>query len=210
MYLISAKQFPCSIELKRRMRSCETPVLKQTQYHTIMERNNNNNRGLRIHAFSSRPPPSPPMLSFVAALATATLIFLCLYVFSAIVSVAILLLLYITTLFLCKFMHREETPPNQRVVRIFNKLFWVVDENRGSHREQVTKLLGCVACFGSRALTSSVSECVICLEDFKKGEECLVFSVCGHTFHCDCINHWLQEKPTCPICRHCVPSPAIP
>lgn len=99
--------------------------------------------------------------------------------------------------------HAQTPQNNQRVVRVFNKLFWVVEEKRGGKRQQVKKLLGCVLCFGSQAMASScVSECAICLEDFKKGEECLVFSVCGHTFHCDCIKHWLEEKPSCPICRH--------
>ncbi|KAK7405239.1 hypothetical protein VNO78_06438 [Psophocarpus tetragonolobus] len=176
----------------------------------------NSNRIPRINAFSSATPPSPPLFSFIAALSIATLIFMCIYFFSTIVAVAILLALYITTLFLCRFRHeiREgtsfhaQTPQNhQRVVRIFNKLFWVVEEKRGNHMQLVKKLLGCVVCFESQAMSSSsVSECAICLEDFKKGEECLVFSVCGHTFHCDCINHWLEEKPNCPICRHYVPS----
>lgn len=177
--------------------------------HTMdYHHHHNNNRVPRIHAFSSPSPPSPPFLSFIAALATTTLIFMCVYVFPAIVSVVILLALCIITLFLCKYMQREGTPKhNQRVVRIFNKLFWVVEEKRGSHWQQVKKvLLGSVFCFGIQAMTSSYSECAICLEDFKKGEECLVFNVCGHTFHCDCIDHWLQEKPNCPICRHYVPS----
>ncbi|TKY66536.1 putative RING-H2 finger protein ATL19 [Spatholobus suberectus] len=182
---------------------------------------NNNNRVSRIHAFSSPAPSSPPMLSFIAALATATLIFMCLYVFSAIVSTVIIVVLYIITIFLCRFMHdmrelRErtsfhaQTPQNnQRVVRIFNKLFWVVEEKKGSQRQQVKKLLGSIVCFGNQAMASLCdNECAICLEDFKKGEECLIFSVCGHTFHCDCINYWLQEKPSCPICRHYVPSSA--
>ncbi|KAG5032806.1 hypothetical protein JHK82_016375 [Glycine max] len=59
---------------------------------------NNNNRVPRIHAFSSPAPPSPPMLSFIVALSLTTLTFMCLYVFSSIVSVAILLALCITIL----------------------------------------------------------------------------------------------------------------
>ncbi|KAL2327664.1 hypothetical protein Fmac_021091 [Flemingia macrophylla] len=171
-----------------------------------------NNGVPRIHAFPSSPPPSPPILSFISALTIATLLFMCFYYFSAIVSLAILLALYITTLFICRFVHRDQgtsfhlVQNPQRVVRLFNKVFWVVEEKRGSHRKRVTKLLlGSVVCFGSRTLASSCRECAICLEDFKMGDECLVFSVCGHIFHCDCINHWLWEKPSCPICRY-VPS----
>ncbi|XP_061368328.1 putative RING-H2 finger protein ATL19 [Gastrolobium bilobum] len=188
-----------------------------------MEDNNNNNSNssiLRTHVSPSSPPPSPPMVSFIAALAIAMLIFMCIYVFSTIVSVAIVLTLCIISVFLCRVIHnrrgldtelRERTnfyaqtqQNNQRVVRIFDKLFWVVEE-RGNQR-----VIGSIVCFGSQAMASSNSnECAICLEDFKKGEECLVFSVCGHTFHFDCINHWIEKKPSCPICRQCIPSSMV-
>ncbi|KHN04393.1 hypothetical protein glysoja_041855 [Glycine soja] len=137
--------------------------------HIMDHNHHNNNRVPRIHAFLSPTPPSPPMLSFIAALSITTLIFMCLYVLSPIVSVAILLALYITTLFLCRFMqdrrelrertsfHAQTPQNNQRVVRVFNKLFWVVEEKRGGKRQQVKKLLGCVLCFGSQAMASSCS-----------------------------------------------------
>ncbi|KAK7342718.1 hypothetical protein VNO80_25674 [Phaseolus coccineus] len=189
------------------------PELKQ---HIIMDQNNT---VPRIHAFSAPAPapPSPPIFSFIIALSIAALIFMCFYVFSAVVSAAILLALCITTLFLCRFTYDRElgetipfhaqTPQNnQRVVKIFNKLFWVVEDKRGGQRQQVKKLVGSIVCFGNQAMLSG-SECAICLEEFKNGEKCLVFSFCGHIFHCDCINHWFEEKPTCPNCRY-VPSSA--
>ncbi|XP_020239514.1 putative RING-H2 finger protein ATL19 [Cajanus cajan] len=181
-----------------------------------------NNRVPRIHAFLPStpsppppPPPSPPILSFIVALTIATLLFMCFYYFSAIISFAFLVVLYIITLLVCRFVSTDDgasPKKNQRVVRIFNRVFLVVEEKKGNHRPQQVKkfLLGSVVCFGSQTLASSPSlscrECAICLEDFKMGEECLVFCVCGHIFHCDCINHWLREKPSCPICRHYVSS----
>ncbi|XP_017432834.1 RING-H2 finger protein ATL52-like [Vigna angularis] len=170
----------------------------------------------RIHAFSS--PPSPPLFSCIIALSIATLIFMFFYVLSPIVSAAILLALCITTLLLSRFTHNRQftqtfsfhahTPPkNQRLVKIFNNLFWVVEEKRSGQTQQVKKLLGSIVCFGNQPFVSG-SECAICLEEFKNGEECVEFSVCGHIFHCDCIKQWLEEKPTCPNCRHCVASSA--
>ncbi|BAT89530.1 hypothetical protein VIGAN_06050400 [Vigna angularis var. angularis] len=140
------------------------------------------------------------------------------YVLSPIVSAAILLALCITTLLLSRFTHNRQftqtfsfhahTPPkNQRLVKIFNNLFWVVEEKRSGQTQQVKKLLGSIVCFGNQPFVSG-SECAICLEEFKNGEECVEFSVCGHIFHCDCIKQWLEEKPTCPNCRHCVASSA--
>ncbi|WVZ02588.1 hypothetical protein V8G54_023394 [Vigna mungo] len=162
----------------------------------------------RIHAFSS--PPSPPLFSCIIALSIATLIFMFFYFFSPIVSAAILLALCFISLFFCTFEHNQtfsfqaHTPPkNQRLVKIFNNLFWVVEEKRNGQTQQVKKLLGSIVCFENQAFLSG-SECAICLEELKNGEECVVFSVCGHIFHCDCIKHWLEEKLTCPNCRHCV------
>ncbi|KAK7313032.1 hypothetical protein VNO77_37370 [Canavalia gladiata] len=190
---------------------------------------NNRSRVPRIHIplIPPSPPPAPfpPMIFSIATLATTLLIFICIYYFSFIVSVVILLALCITSPLICRFIPDMETPlrerpsfyaqtpqNNQRVVRISNKLFWVADEKRGNYLRKhgsIKKLLGSIVCFGSQGMASSSrSECAICLEDFKKGEECLVFSICVHTFHCDCIKRWLEEKPNCPICRHCVPSPA--
>ncbi|XP_030530234.2 RING-H2 finger protein ATL57-like [Rhodamnia argentea] len=45
------------------------------------------------------------------------------------------------------------------------------------------------------------TDCVICLEDFKDGEECLRPTCCDHTFHKACLNRWLLERRRCPICQ---------
>ncbi|KAK9938133.1 hypothetical protein M0R45_014889 [Rubus argutus] len=30
------------------------------------------------------------------------------------------------------------------------------------------------------------------------------FSMCNHVFHSNCIDHWLMNRPTCPVCRNCI------
>lgn len=47
-------------------------------------------------------------------------------------------------------------------------------------------------------------ECCICLEDYKEGDFCRVFPRCNHLFHLKCIDIWLMEHLTCPICRNCL------
>lgn len=41
--------------------------------------------------------------------------------------------------------------------------------------------------------------CAICLHEWTDGHE-LKTLPCSHTFHNSCINRWLLEKKTCPIC----------
>ncbi|KAL5750230.1 hypothetical protein ACOSP7_024833 [Xanthoceras sorbifolium] len=45
------------------------------------------------------------------------------------------------------------------------------------------------------------TECCICLDEFKNGDQCRVGSRCKHVFHKYCIDQWLQRKRRCPLCR---------
>lgn len=48
------------------------------------------------------------------------------------------------------------------------------------------------------------SDCVICLESFITGESCQILPACNHLFHSYCIEHWLKDNATCPVCRNCL------
>jgi hypothetical protein len=42
--------------------------------------------------------------------------------------------------------------------------------------------------------------CTICYDDLSSETSMTTF--CGHDFHNDCINRWIdQDKSTCPLCR---------
>ena len=43
------------------------------------------------------------------------------------------------------------------------------------------------------------TNCSICLEEGFVGEICIL--PCKHVFHKECIDDWLQRRPTCPSCR---------
>lgn len=47
---------------------------------------------------------------------------------------------------------------------------------------------------------SPPSKCIICLELIEYRKD-LTFITCGHFYHDECINKWLEKKVTCPICR---------
>ncbi|XVE59007.1 hypothetical protein DITRI_Ditri05aG0009700 [Diplodiscus trichospermus] len=44
-------------------------------------------------------------------------------------------------------------------------------------------------------------ECVICLSPFEDNDVGRNLPKCGHSFHVDCIDMWLQSHSNCPICR---------
>ncbi|QHO00806.1 hypothetical protein S83_042678 [Arachis hypogaea] len=129
---------------------------------------------------SEAPPSSPPLSFYLAALTIASLIFLCIYgssstVIYVVIFVTICIAICVVSVFVSRFIHER-------------------------------KLLANVVRFGNVSMASiSSSDCAICIENFQNGEECLVFPNCGHLFHLNCINHWIQANPTCPICRHRIP-----
>jgi hypothetical protein len=46
-------------------------------------------------------------------------------------------------------------------------------------------------------------ECVICMGDFAQGDRCRRLP-CLHMFHVDCVDKWLKENHTCPVCQRSV------
>jgi hypothetical protein len=44
--------------------------------------------------------------------------------------------------------------------------------------------------------------CAICQDSIIQNESCREFIVCGHLFHRNCIDQWLQQNVRCPVCRH--------
>ena len=48
------------------------------------------------------------------------------------------------------------------------------------------------------AVVVPVDECAICLDESELEWKKLT---CEHLFHKDCVDRWLMENDTCPICR---------
>lgn len=45
------------------------------------------------------------------------------------------------------------------------------------------------------------TQCSVCLSDYQPDERLQRIPPCGHTFHINCIDHWLSTNTTCPLCR---------
>lgn len=45
-------------------------------------------------------------------------------------------------------------------------------------------------------------ECSVCLSKFEDVEILRLLPKCKHAFHISCIDHWLENHSSCPLCRH--------
>ncbi|GAB4824404.1 hypothetical protein Ancab_007291 [Ancistrocladus abbreviatus] len=50
-------------------------------------------------------------------------------------------------------------------------------------------------------IANSCVECVICISGLDDGRSCRILPECGHQFHVVCVDPWLMERGTCPLCR---------
>ncbi|WOG87389.1 hypothetical protein DCAR_0206613 [Daucus carota subsp. sativus] len=51
-------------------------------------------------------------------------------------------------------------------------------------------------------------ECSICLAMFEDGERVKVLPECLHAYHSECVDKWLKNKSSCPLCRSSLDSTA--
>jgi hypothetical protein len=43
--------------------------------------------------------------------------------------------------------------------------------------------------------------CTVCQEELKEGERVRTIQKCQHLFHASCLEPWLADNTTCPVCR---------
>ena len=69
--------------------------------------------------------------------------------------------------------------------------------NKGLSKDQINKIP--VKPF-HKTFFEDNSQCIICMESFNENELVKQLS-CGHIFHEDCINQWLEQQKNCPFCK---------
>ncbi|XP_043708744.1 RING-H2 finger protein ATL67-like [Telopea speciosissima] len=45
------------------------------------------------------------------------------------------------------------------------------------------------------------SQCTVCLAEYQEKDMLRILPYCGHSFHVTCIDVWLRQHSTCPVCR---------
>ncbi|KAF3326468.1 E3 ubiquitin-protein ligase ATL6 [Carex littledalei] len=53
-------------------------------------------------------------------------------------------------------------------------------------------------------------ECAVCLSEFADDESLKLLPGCCHVFHPECIDQWLENHTTCPVCRADLSNPSVP
>ncbi|XP_019055213.1 PREDICTED: NEP1-interacting protein 1-like [Nelumbo nucifera] len=76
-----------------------------------------------------------------------------------------------------------------------------IDYNKGLPLNKVSKLpkfdfTGCMAMDPRDHIC-----CTICLQDLEEGDRARRLPSCRHLFHLVCIDEWLLQNGSCPICR---------
>ncbi|XP_062940660.1 E3 ubiquitin-protein ligase RLIM-like [Cynocephalus volans] len=97
---------------------------------------------------------------------------------------------------------RQETTSDEDDAQVFPNLppFFILNENdhdkpTGLTKAQIENLA--VRTFGEN---DALASCCVCITEYTEGNELRILP-CSHEYHVHCIDRWLSENSTCPICR---------
>ncbi|GAB4826388.1 hypothetical protein Ancab_009253 [Ancistrocladus abbreviatus] len=72
-------------------------------------------------------------------------------------------------------------------------------ESRGLSEKEISRLPYSKCKTGFFSKKDKTAECAICCMEYER-RQYITTLPCTHRYHRECINHWLKQKKTCPIC----------
>nr|XP_043622422.1 RING-H2 finger protein ATL43 [Erigeron canadensis] len=132
-------------------------------------------------------PSSPPHISTLKPSMTILI-----GIITTIFSITFLLLLYTKH---CRRNSNSSSYPRHTVsVHLTDRI------NSGIDRTIIESLP--VFRFGSLTGQKDGLECAVCLSRFNRNEMLRLLPKCKHAFHVECVDTWLDQHSTCPLCRY--------
>ncbi|XP_051523451.1 E3 ubiquitin-protein ligase RNF43-like isoform X2 [Myxocyprinus asiaticus] len=92
---------------------------------------------------------------------------------------------------------------HQQTMRVISRLETRTYSSQGCSGSQRSRTAP-----GSNSSSNSSPICAICLEEFLDGQDLRIIS-CAHEFHKECVDPWLLQHRTCPLCMHNIMGPEL-
>lgn len=118
-------------------------------------------------------------------------------------SMAIVLVILVAVFFVLGFLSVYTRQCAERRMRgRFDISISISRRQRGLDREIIETFPTFVySTVKSLKLGRATLECAVCLNEFEEDETLRFIPNCSHVFHSDCIDAWLANHSTCPVCR---------
>ncbi|KAL5074909.1 hypothetical protein RYX36_013893 [Vicia faba] len=128
-------------------------------------------------------------------------------------SMAIVLVILVVVFFILGFLSvYTRQCAEQRMRGRFDLSVPIVGSNR-RHRGLDSEIIETFPTFVYSAVKGhkigrTLLECAVCLNEFQDDETLRLIPNCSHVFHPECIDAWLVNHSTCPVCRaNLIPKP---
>ncbi|KAL0733432.1 hypothetical protein Bca4012_009642 [Brassica carinata] len=149
---------------------------------------------------SAQSPPPPPHLLYTTNDLFQPSLAIITGVFSIVFTLTFVLLIY------AKCFHNDlrseayEDEDLARLDRLWQGIFGQSSRFSGLDKTAIESL----PFFRFSALRGSKQglECSVCLSKFEDIEILRLLPKCKHAFHIECIDEWLEQHATCPLCRN--------
>ena len=118
-------------------------------------------------------------------------------------SMAIVLLILVVVFFILGFLSvYTRQCAERRMGGRFDLSILISRRQRGLGREVIETFPTFVySTVKSLKIGRATLECAVCLNEFEEDETLRFIPNCSHVFHSDCIDAWLANHSTCPVCR---------
>ncbi|KAI3966621.1 hypothetical protein MKW92_012541 [Papaver armeniacum] len=140
------------------------------------------------------------LISFLNEIANGT----CLAVFILFLAITkiVINIVVACTIVQRKLHHRQPT----RTANTTSIISLEEEEQGGGIRLSLSDIQN-LSSFEYEMVVEPAQDCIVCLERFIKGESCRSLPRCNHVFHASCVDSWLIQVPSCPLCRQIVVTP---